>query len=201
MPSATLNRPKPDAGHLGHLGRPAPILPWICTRDGPQPVCRSGGTEPWHPTHVLTNHTRSQASPVPSGAGPGSCQAECCACPCRSPRRACQFLCELQRERCGRGRAGRPAAPSPSILSGGSSLSVAPAAAAATAPTSGSRAPPLPPQPMGPGRGRSGPAPRRVWTIPTPTPALSSSPMRGGGTAAAESRARSGPGLPDAPRV
>ena len=158
MPSAAPNRPKPDAGQLGHLRRPAPILSWMGTRDSfPQSECHSGRKAAEHPTQVLTSHARPQASPVPSAAGPGNCQAERCACPCRSPLQACQFLFELQRERCGEGSAGRPAAPLPSACLRGSSLS--PALAAAAAPTSGGPAPPLAPQPMGMGRGWCGSTP------------------------------------------
>uniref|UniRef100_A0A8D1MK57 Ubiquitin-activating enzyme E1 C-terminal domain-containing protein n=1 Tax=Sus scrofa TaxID=9823 RepID=A0A8D1MK57_PIG len=127
-----------------------------------------------HPTSVLASHTRSQASPVPSGAGQESCQAECCACPCRSPRQACQLLFELQQERCGEGREGRPAEPLPSARLSGSSLSVAPAAAAATAPTSGSPAPPLGAAANGAGTGLMWPRPLGPagWETrrPLPTP-------------------------------
>lgn len=160
MPRAAPNRPKPDAGHLGHLRRPAPILSWMGTRDSSPPSeCRSGRKAAEHPTHVLTSHARPQASPVPSAVGPGNCQAERCACPCRSPLQACQFLFELRREPCGEGPAGRPAAPLPSAWLHSSSLSPALAAAAAAAPTSGGPAPPLAPQPMGLGRGWCGSTP------------------------------------------
>lgn len=61
MPTPIPNRPKPDAGHLGHLCRPAPIPPWKSTPDGPRPVCRSRRRVAQHPTiHVLKAH------PLPS---------------------------------------------------------------------------------------------------------------------------------------
>lgn len=41
MPGTAPNRPKPDAGHLGHLGRSTPIPPRMSTRDSPLPECLS----------------------------------------------------------------------------------------------------------------------------------------------------------------
>lgn len=179
MPSTASNRPKPDAGHLGHLRRPAPILSWMGTRESPPPECRSGRKAAEHPTHVLTSHTRSQASPVPSGAGPGNCQAEHCACPFQSPRQACQFLFELQPEGCGEGPAGRPAAPLPSAWLRGSSLSLAPAVAAA--PTSGSPGPAPSAAANGAGAGLMWPRPpdSAGWVSRTPT--TNSTASLGGG--------------------
>lgn len=56
MPSAAPNRPKPDAGHLGHPGRSAPIPLGTGTRSRPPPDCRSGRRAA-HPARVPGSHT------------------------------------------------------------------------------------------------------------------------------------------------
>ena len=68
MPSTASNRPKPDAGHLGHLRRPAPILSWMGTQESPptrvpfgQEGSRAPHTRP-HKPQPLPSLTSSQRS-------------------------------------------------------------------------------------------------------------------------------------------
>lgn len=191
MPSAAPNRPKPDAGHLGHPGRSAPIPLGTGTRNGPPPaVVRADGAA--HPARVPKSHTASephqfpaelaQEAVKPSAVHPAPGPPPGLPGPLRTPAGAA-----------GWGARG-PAAPSP-----------LPSAAAPRSrrrrrrrrcpniwrprPTPGAAA-------NGPGRGWRGPAPRagRAGERHAHCPLGSSSV---GGGAAGSRRVR--PGLPDAP--